>query len=303
VTVRWPPQAAPARTWPELAAEISVEPDVLAIVHLRRDARTLCEEVDRAAGADNSVHLSALMCAQHRSEVLQEVRARKAALRAVRLIATQLVEAGVDIDFPVVYRALGGLDALAQAAGRCNREGRLARGELRVFLAPSDPPRGVLQSGLQVARTQLSANPELDLFALDTYRRYFEDLYFAQDLDDHQIQQTRASLKFRTTAEQFQLIDDAWSAPLVVPWGAAAEGVRDLERLGPSRGRLRALQRFLVNVPRAQVAQWSASGAVRDVEGTAVLAPQFAHAYHPRFGLLPELLQQQSAPEQLIVQG
>src|SRR5690606_38762034 len=121
VETDWSLSRAPV-TWEALAEAIAAQPDVLAIVHRRDDARELCAAIDTTLGETSTLHLSALMCPAHRSRVLAEIKARKGRGEPVRLVSTQPVEAGVDLDFPVVYRALGGLDALAQAAGRCNRE-------------------------------------------------------------------------------------------------------------------------------------------------------------------------------------
>lgn len=157
-----------------LAREIAREDDVLAIVHRRDDARVLTAALDQRLGNEATLHLSALMCAEHRSQILAEIKARKQRGEPVRLVATQLVEAGVDLDFAVVYRALGGLDALAQAAGRCNREGRLAGlGELRVFVAPTKPPRGVPQAALQITQDMLRGDAALDLYAPAVFKTYF----------------------------------------------------------------------------------------------------------------------------------
>ena len=94
---------------------------VLAIVHRRQDARDLCRLLP-----PGTFHLSALMCAAHRKHVLEEIGRALRSGGTCRVVSTTLVEAGVDLDFPVVYRTLGGVDAMAQAAGRCNREGRMA---------------------------------------------------------------------------------------------------------------------------------------------------------------------------------
>jgi CRISPR-associated endonuclease/helicase Cas3 len=132
-------RVAGADSYEQIADEVVAEPDVLAITHRRDDARRLTELCDERAGDTSTVHLSALMCAEHRSEVLAAMQRRKRAGEAVRVVSTQLVEAGVDVDFAIVYRALAGLDSLAQAAGRCNREGLRERGELRVFKRQAKP--------------------------------------------------------------------------------------------------------------------------------------------------------------------
>ncbi|MFS8068874.1 MAG: CRISPR-associated endonuclease Cas3'', partial [Byssovorax sp.] len=274
-----------------LAEEIARERDVLAIVHLRNDARDLTAALDRRLGHDTTLHLSALMCAEHRSRVLATIKERKQRGEPVRLVATQLVEAGVDLDFAVVYRALGGLDALAQAAGRCNREGRLdGLGELRVFVAPTKPPRGVPEAALAVTLGMLAGNSDLDLFAPASFTAYFQRLFGTRCLDEKRIQEARAALKFKDVADLFKLIDDEWSAPIVVPYGDdAAEKIDAIERLGPSRDRLRAVQRLTVNVKRTDRERWIQSGYARWIRETVVvLDVAFATAYQERFGLIPD---------------
>jgi CRISPR-associated endonuclease/helicase Cas3 len=287
VTVRWPEAPEPL-PFEELAGRICGEQDVLAIVHRRKDARDLCLAIDQRLGAPSAFHLSALMCAEHRSQVLREVKRLKAAGEPVRMVATQLVEAGVDLDFAIVYRAMAGLDALAQAAGRCNREGRRPTGELRVFMAPTAPPPGVLSSGLAVARQMVAVNPGLDLFSPSTHRDYFSQLLRVQDLDADGVQAQREQLNFQQVASLFRLIEDDWSASVVVPWGEGLARVEELRRFGASRLRLRRLQRFLVQVPKKTLEAWLSGGAAERVEEIAVLKAVHAAAYHPRFGLIPQ---------------
>ena len=290
VRTRWPGAHEPT-SYDDRAEEIARERDVLAIVHRRDDARELTAALDRRLGDETTLHLSALMCAEHRSVVLAEIKARKQRGEPMRLVATQLVEAGVDLDFAVVYRALGGLDALAQAAGRCNREGRLdGLGELRVFVAPTRPPRGVPEAALAVTLDMLKGDAELDLFSPSAFETYFRRLYSTRDLDVKRIQEARAALRFKDVAELFKLIDDDWSAPIVVPYGDnAASKIEEIERLGPSRDRLRAVQRLSVNVRRADRDRWLESGYARWVRDTiVVLDRNFMSAYQDRFGLIPD---------------
>lgn len=292
-------------SWGELAEDIAAHPDVLAIVHRRDDARELCAAIDSVLGDASTLHLSALMCPAHRSRVLAEIKARKGVGEPVRVVSTQLVEAGVDLDFPVVYRALGGLDALAQAAGRCNREGRLeGLGVLRVFEAPTEPPEGILRQGLEIARTMLRANPSLDLFAPATHREYFERLYRAGGRDVHdtkEIQRLRGELAFERVAASYVLVDDDWSAPVVIPFDERARN--DLAALdfgGPSRDRLRALQRATVNVRKRDLEVWKRTGSVRPYGEAIVYGLVGDAAYDERFGLVPDRVGSLS-PEQSVV--
>jgi CRISPR-associated endonuclease/helicase Cas3 len=131
-------------SWEEIAGELRTIDRVLCIVNTRKDCRSLYELLP-----EGSVHLSALMCPEHRSQVVAKIKSVLRTEGPLRVVSTQLVEAGVDIDFPVVYRALAGLDSIAQAAGRCNREGKLndtgQRGRVIVFRPPKDAPSGLLR--------------------------------------------------------------------------------------------------------------------------------------------------------------
>ncbi len=286
VQVRWP-KADERTALTSLCSEIVAESDVLAIVHRRVDARELCEAIDGRVGSRQAIHLSALMCPEHRSKVLGEVRRLKSSGQPVRMVATQLVEAGVDLDFAVVYRAMGGFDSLAQAAGRCNREGKLEMGNLRVFLAESEPPPGVPRTALQVAMGMLREDPALDLFDPTVHRRFFERLYGAKNLDSKGIQEQRSQLNFKTVAQTFQVIEDAYSARLVVPYQGASKAVRELETRGPDRDRMRTIQRYSVNVPRRLRDAWTAKGSARVVADTVVVLDDLlAPAYDERLGLM-----------------
>lgn len=123
VTYDWSKATSSPTEWPELADELAGERQFLAVVHKRNDARELVQLVTEQVPEDTVFHLSALMCAKHRSAVVEEIVKLLKAEKPCRLISTQLIEAGVDVDFPVVYRALSGLDSIVQAAGHCNREG------------------------------------------------------------------------------------------------------------------------------------------------------------------------------------
>lgn len=230
------------------------------------------------------------MCPVHRSQLLAEIKARKAIGQAVRLVATQLVEAGVDLDFPVVYRALGGLDSMAQAAGRCNREGRLpGLGELRIFIAPTEPPRGVPQAALAVTREFLQSGQAPELDRPETFALYFQRLYAVRTLDEKEIQAARADLRFRDTAEKFKIVEDDWSAPLIIPYDAQASSfLATVSHNGPTRELLRSLQRYTINVPAKDRELWIASGAAEWIAETIVaLRPSHRAAYDQRFGLIP----------------
>lgn len=286
VNVEWPAEGPPVE-YQELAKELAATNDVLAIVHKRTDARELTLLVDGAAGDSSTIHLSALMCPRHRTQVLEELRELRKQKRPSRVVSTQLIEAGVDVDFPLVYRAFAGLDSVAQAAGRCNREGRLERGMVRIFRAPTQPPMGLPRAALGITRALLRQGP-LSIDDPDSYRRFFEQLYPVQELDKHQLQDARARFEFRAVGKLFSMVEDDWSAPVVVPWGDSSECLAELELRGANRVTYRRLQRLTVNVPRKSRDRWLGSGIAREVEGVVFVVPG-ALAYDERFGLRLDL--------------
>ncbi len=172
-----------AVAWPDLAARLATYPQVLCITHRRADAQDLARAVDSVVGNVDTVHLSATMCPQHRSRELARVREAIARGGTCRVVSTQLVEAGVDLDFPVVFRALAGIDSLVQAAGRANREGKLGEGGglLVVYRAPTDPPEGLPRTAAAAAEVMFRAAAQsratLDLFSPDVARAFFRRYY------------------------------------------------------------------------------------------------------------------------------
>lgn len=291
VRVHLPVDFEQPRTWPDLADEIAGHDAVLAIVSRRADARELYTHVKQRAN-EGCWHLSALMCAQHRSDAIAGIKSalddrRRAAVEgreatAVRVVSTQLVECGVDLDLPVVYRAFAGLDAVAQAAGRCNREGRLAgRGDVHVFVPPTEPPPGLLRQARDICKLVWRDRPE-QVFALPLFDRYFRRLYHdAPSLDGKhicellrlQIDAKALSLpvRFKDAADAFKLIDDKDAATVLVRYQSphATEDINTLidvlERDGPSRWLMRKLQRYGVTIYQHQVRRLTDAGDIREV--------------------------------------
>ena len=289
VEVEWGRLTAEPVTWATLSRELCDHQRVLAVVHRREDAR----ELARLLPEEGLFHLSALMCAAHREKTLARVRRRLAEEGPCRVVSTQLIEAGVDVDFPVVYRALAGVDSVAQAAGRCNREGRLERGRVVVFRAPTRPPAGTLTKGLKVTERLLAGSGgSLDLSDPATYERYFRELYHLEDLDGAHVQPLREGLKLASVAERVRLIEDGYARPVLVPYGAAGRRFEELQAEGPSRDRLRALQPFLVNVYEKDFSRLLAAGALAaaGAPGEAplvhALAPPYLGLYTEDYGLV-----------------
>ncbi len=167
-----PEPNASRMSWNEVAEELQKFPQVLCVVNTRRDCRELFELMP-----PGTIHLSASMCGEHRSRVIKQIKLALSSGDPIRVVSTQLVEAGVDIDFPVVYRAFTGLSSIAQSAGRCNREGRLScPGRVVVFLPPREGPRGVLRYGEYATSDVLRMEDRPSLDAPETFPLYFSKL-------------------------------------------------------------------------------------------------------------------------------
>jgi len=253
VTVALPDDLRAPTSWEAIAAELQDHPSALCIVDRRDDAARL-----HGLLPPDTVHLSGLMCGQHRADVIALLKQRLAAKKAVRVISTQLVEAGVDVDFPVVYRALAGLDSIAQAAGRCNREGRLdSLGRVVVFVPPNEPPIGHLRQARDAGRQLLLRRPA-DPLDPKLFSEYFQQLYWlkgAGNLDRQGIlallnYNQRLEFSFRTAAERFQLIPETQQS-VIVRHGESERLLARLMRPGAvlDRAILRQLQRYVVNLP------------------------------------------------------
>lgn len=283
-----------------LVAGLEGEPQALVIVNSRKHALDLYREAAQA-GLDGLVHLSTRQCAAHRQAILADVKLRLKSGRPCRVVATSLVEAGVDIDFPRVWRAEAGLDQIVQAAGRCNREGK-GRPEdsiVTVFEAPDHVPPREIRSLVGDMKRAIGAEP--DFLALDTIETYFREVYWRMGpkLDGKAIlpafTATRESTDFayRTVAERFQMIESGME-PVVIPFDDAAR--KKLEKLRIeelSSGTLaRNLQRYIVQVPPQARALLGANGHVHfaepEIRGDQFAVLRTAKLYRSDVGFLWE---------------
>lgn len=236
----------------------------LCIVNTRGHAKKLFDLI--GAEQEGHFHLSALMCPEHRSQVLAEILERLRLGATCRVISTQLIEAGVDIDFPVVYRSLSGVDSIAQAAGRCNRNGHLpSKGRTIVFRSEHVESEQFVRDTADCAhQVLLLSEHDRDPLSPAAVEHYFSLYYWDQSarwdsrsvLAEFRLTQDRElpfDFGFSTVSRSFQLIEDL-GKPLIVPWQKRGESlVRRLREEGdfPSRSLRRALQRFTVSVPRS----------------------------------------------------
>lgn len=234
----------PAWTWQEAASQLAAERQGLAVLNTKKDAMALLD----ALGDNEALHLSTLLCGAHRRAVIGEVKRRLEAGEPCRLVTTQVVEAGVDIDFPFVMRAIGPLDSVIQAAGRCNREGRLDSGRVVVFRpAEGGVPPGAYRTGTDVTGSLLGRG-DLDPDNPQISREYFRLLFTSVETDRERIQELREHLNYPEVAKRFRLIDDDTESVAITNYGSDAERRlvrRWLDRLDEGAPEARHLQRYL----------------------------------------------------------
>ncbi len=257
-----------------LAEQLRARRQVLCIVNNRRHAQAVYQAI---ADQPGTRHLSTLMCARHRSAVLAEVRERLLAEEPCRLVSTSLIEAGVDVDFPAVFRAEAGLDSVAQAAGRCNREGRWdwRDSEVLVFANEQWAPPPELKQFAQAGREVFRSHAE-DLLSPAAIEAYFRLLYWqkgdqaldAQNLLDLVGRSRLDSLPLETLAAKFRMIESTQMA-VIIPWDEAARReVAALQHAPFASGIARRLQPYLVQL------QQGPFNALRSVGAVQAVAPE-----------------------------
>lgn len=292
-----------------IAERFAEAPQMLCIVNSRLHARKLFAAIRGLPGA---VHLTTLMCPRHRRLVLADLRRRLADGNPVRLVATSLIEAGVDIDFPEVWRASTGIDSIAQAAGRCNREGGPLLGRVVVFdpVKTEDIKRPPEIEAFEAAARAVFRH-YADPLTLDAVRAYFHELYFVKGmaaLDAAKVEgrpgilpaiATRAKdldFRFESVAEAFRMIENVME-PVIVPWRAGPQD-NDAETLlrriagmeKPLTADLRRLQQYVVAIPPNARTEFLKRGALKAVHpnfGDALLAFKDIEAiYDPDTGVI-----------------
>lgn len=255
VQYQWPLQGE-KWTWQQVADRVREEKQVLTIVNTRKDALKVLDALKPTDELyDPSIlHLSTYLCGAHRRAVLEQIRHRLNVGEACRLISTQVIEAGVDVDFPLVLRAIGPLDRVVQAAGRCNREGKHVTGLVIVFdPAEGGIPPGPYRIGTDTTRALLQSST-LNLDDPSVYQDYFEQYYRYLNLDEYKVQDIRKLFDYPKVAELFRMIADD-TIPVVVEYQEPGDPERvirlldDLqERSGRTRNYLRSLQPYMVSL-------------------------------------------------------
>lgn len=271
-------------SWQDLAEDIEKRQisQALIILNTRKDALNALDAVGNETNKDYLFHLSTLLCGQHRREVLEQVKDRLKNNHPCILVSTQVVEAGVDLDFPLVYRATAPLDRIVQAAGRCNREGKLEKGDVIIF----NPQEGKVPPGEYKTAvnetTKLLKRDNIDLHDPNIFTEYFSCLYQDIDTDKKEIQKHRQSFDYPEVADRFKLIPDD-TTPLVINYqDRVSEIIQKIRKRGLRSQDLRALQPYLVNLRdrefkqsealREQIAEgvWLWQGTYNQIKGIAI---------------------------------
>jgi len=283
-------------TTKELAEELSQLDSALCIVNSRRDASQLYHALLEAGKeTQNVIHLSRNMCSAHLKERIAEIRQRLKAGLPTIVISTQLIEAGVDIDLPIVYRAMSGLDSIVQAGGRCNREGkRPAPGEVYVFsLSDGGKAFGAIAQGQDATRFLLDndkehTRPSIPLELIEAYYdRYYASIesFDTKDIAESLYDEDEAKrwrFDFQQASEDFQLIDNV-DHDLFVPYGKGKELLEGLQKqiLYLNHKTLRELQQYHVAISKWRYEELEEARLLSEIivdretgKSILVLAPQ-----------------------------
>lgn len=213
----------------ELAERLAAEHSVLCVVNSRKDAGQVYRALRDLpkVNADEVIHLSRSMCSAHLRRSIETIKERMREGKVTKVISTQLIEAGVDLDFPCVWRAHSGLGSIIQAGGRCNREGKMEqRGQVFVFsLTDGSRPFGNIARGCNATKMLLHklsnkiTDPTDPEVIAKYYRLYFKDI---PDFDTEGIEKDLTEdpedINFESAAERFKLIDDEGTFPVIVPY-------------------------------------------------------------------------------------
>ncbi|SDT03988.1 CRISPR-associated helicase, Cas3 family [Paenibacillaceae bacterium GAS479] len=288
----------------ELAGRMSSVNQSLCIVNTRKAARELFEQL-QAEEVDHEAifHLSARMCPKHRLSKLKQIRDRLDNSQRCLLVSTQLIECGVDVDFPVVYRELAGMDSIAQAAGRCNRNGKSPLETTFVFETEQTPKQGWFGITASVSR-QILDRFSFDPLSLEAMRAYFDELYAHQTLgrgaagavdqtDQYDIlgllqkQFMTLEFPFEEVAQQFELIQTA-ARPVLIPYDDTAEkAIQSLEYATEIKGIMRKLQPYVVQLYPQEFAAFKKAGELTEVRENIFVLHNPERWYREDIGIRP----------------
>jgi CRISPR-associated endonuclease/helicase Cas3 len=291
-------------SWETVADRMSDADQALCIVNLRRHAQELFRLVSEQDSA--AIHLSTNLFPAHRRELLETITQRLKQNEPCRVVATTLIECGVDVDFPFVLRALGPLDSLVQAGGRCNREGKLQdasgnpiRGETWIF-EPEDQAGLPGDHEVKTHGARQALRNATDLSSPDAFREYFRTVYQSTTTDARKIMSLREDFAFQQVAREFKLIDtDTIPAVITRMTDEAGTSLLDrpaalLEQLESGEGERqqdlwRELQLYSINIYRSQIGKLSRYlRQIRLPGGIELDLYEWTGIYHHQLGVVQE---------------
>lgn len=289
VEVKMPEEPNRFTSWDEIAAELQQYDQALCIVNTRKE----CRELHRRM-SEGTIHLSRLMCTSHIMDTIGYIKELLKKGEQIRVISTQLIEAGVDIDFPVVYRAFSGLDSIAQSAGRCNREGKLnlqgKMGITKVFNTENGIPQGMMRKGADALKELIQLNSGADFLSPNMFHEYFKLFYskvrdFDKPQTDYLLCQNAYDMKFQfaTAARDFRLINDKGAKNIIVRYKKGNDLIELLKSKGAEPWLMRKIQRYIVSVNLWDFEEIRKAHRIEEVHGCWIQAD--AWLYNDASGL------------------
>lgn len=281
----------------DIIAALQTHRQALCIVNTRKHAKGLFAQLDE----DGNFHLSTLMCPKHREETMGEIRQRLADGKPCRVVSTQVMEAGIDLDFPVGFRALAGLDSIIQAAGRVNREGKQASGTMFVFTPKTElikrTPTFIAQTGAVAAGTL--ARFADDPTSIQAIEAYYQQLYTLQGEESFDARNIlgyfdkgtgQPDFDFKTAAENFKFIDDNMVA-VIIPYNDEAKRlIETLKYAAYPTTVLRKLQIYTINIYEREFMDLQSKGVILTIEEQYHVLDESwmgeEKYYHPQTGLM-----------------
>jgi CRISPR-associated endonuclease/helicase Cas3 len=272
----------------DLVEQLQLHSQALCIVNSRQRA----QDIAGLLGEDG-LHLSTTMCPAHRSAVLDEIRLRLKMGDPCLVVSTSLIEAGVDVDFPVLYREKAGLDSIIQAAGRCNREGHRSKESsyANIFTIADSQIRHIAQN---VGAYEQIARQYDDIASLEAIGAYFEQLRYIigeDGLDKNSAVQefnagrSSCSFKFKSISKKFKLIEDSTKG-IIIPYNEEADKLIERLRWGErSRSLFRAIQRYSVSLYEGDLKRQHELGTVAKLDSDGEFLVYAVGYYDKRCGV------------------
>lgn len=282
----------------QIAAQMAEETNVCCIVNLRRHARILVKELAQCKGTEEGIYLiSTDLCPGHRLEVIRQIKKRQESGQPCYVVATQCIEAGVDLDFDVMYRSLAPLEAIVQAAGRCNRNGRCPGGGKMIVFEPNETgklyPEDGYGQGAAIVTGMWSKDAELDIQDPMVIQRYYLQL-FSENHSKKKLQKALEQQSYSQVAQEYRLISNR-GIQLIVPWNGALELFAEIDEAGRNNAvdiqLLRKAAPITITCFDSKNIQKFASPLCRkrrgqiEETGTYIVNPGFENCYDSRWGL------------------